>query len=74
MKGEIINKEKIKSVEDWLDYCDHCGTTEPPKYNYVYKGGLVDDSRPNVTKVNLKVDKTQIICSVCGRLIKEIKQ
>lgn len=72
MKGEIINKRELKDIEEWSDYCEHCGTTEPPKYNHIYKGGLVDDSRPNITKVSLKVDKIQIICSACGNIIKEM--
>lgn len=72
MKGEIINKRELKDIEEWSDYCEHCRTTEPPKYNRIYKGCLVDDGCPNITKVSLKVDITQIICSACGHLIKEI--
>ncbi len=54
----------------FLDYCEHCGTTKPPKrkikVKVVLEGTIAGDKRDD-RKPSTNVEDDVWICSECGR-------
>lgn len=75
MKCKNIVEDDNVIEEDWSDYCEHCGTTSSPIRKYIYKDDLVGVSKDNDTgdmNFKPKIDKILLVCSDCGKILKEI--
>ena len=75
MKCKNIVEDDSVIEEDWSDYCEHCGTTSSPIRKYIYKDDLVGVSKDNDTgdmNFKPKIDKILLVCSDCGKILKEI--
>jgi hypothetical protein len=74
MKCKNIVGDDNVIEEDWSDYCEHCGTTSPPTRKYIYKDVLEGVSKNDTGDMNFKpkIDKILLVCSDCGKILKEI--
>ena len=74
MKCKNIVGDDNVIEEDWSDYCEHCGTTSPPTRKYIYRDVLEGVSKNDTGDMNFKpkIDKILLVCSDCGKILKEI--
>jgi DNA-directed RNA polymerase subunit M/transcription elongation factor TFIIS len=68
----VVDSSKIE--EDQFDYCEHCGTTSSPARKYIYRDVLEGVSKNDTGDMNFKpkIDKILLVCSDCGKILKEI--
>jgi hypothetical protein len=69
----VVDSGKIE--EDQFDYCEHCGTTSSPTRKYIYKDvldGVLKDNDTGDGNFKPKIDKILLVCSDCGKILKEI--
>jgi rubrerythrin len=54
---------------EWLDYCEHCGTTKPPKRKVSVKAtleGTVQSDERKDLELDTDVLSDVWVCSECG--------
>jgi hypothetical protein len=56
----------------WLDYCEHCGTTQQPKKVYDVKVKLEGKANSEGDSESIKAKPTNYrwVCSVCNRVVR----
>jgi hypothetical protein len=57
---------------EWLDYCEHCGTTKPPRRRVVVNAkleGTIGGDERGDRRLSTDVESDVWVCSECGRVV-----
>jgi hypothetical protein len=63
---------------EWLDYCEHCGTTDLPRRVINVKasleGRIRGDEKEEKRQLSVGTIEEQWVCSKCGRIVRQPKK